>query len=191
MSTKGILAIVRAAAAVVTLAGLGTAAAQFEVIGTATGSLDGEARTWYFLGFEGDEGPDGTARLEAMEVGPVVFYMLDLQGHAEERNLVAGTLSVTGTMWSGVEACPCVFDESEVMYFSTSSMFEAVYQSLESEVVLESVELADGGPVSARGRFSAVLGLVANVVSDREPDPERTIQIAGEFVIDRVVYEAE
>ncbi len=183
--------VVRAAVAVVLVAGAGMAAAQFEVIGTATGTLDGENRTWYFLGYEGDEGPDGTARLESMAIGPVAFYSLDLQGHAEARYLVAGTLSVTGTTWSSLESCPCTFDESEVMYFSSPSMFEAVYQSLESEVVIESIEFADGVPVALRGRFTALLGFMESALSSGGPDPERAIEVAGEFAIDHVVFEGE
>lgn len=184
----GVLA--RAASLAILLGWMGTAAAQFEVIGTVTGSMEGETRTWYALGFEADSGPDGTAWLRGMLAGPMTYNSLDIQAHAEERYMVAGTLAITGTTFSGLDACPCSFEETEVLYFPTSSMFEGVYQSIESEVVLESVEVRGDGIVSVTGSFTAVLGFVENVMSGAEPDPDKTIEITGEFTIDRMLYEA-
>lgn len=181
---------VRNALVVLVACWLSTAAAQFEVIGTAKGSLNGEARTWYALGYEGEDGTDGTALLKAMVAGPMRYYTLDIQAHAEERYMVAGTLTITGTTFNDIAECPCTFEESEVLYFPSSSMFEGVYQSIESDVTLDSVEVTGDGVASVHGTFAAVLGLVENVMSGTGPDPERTVAVSGEFVIDRIPYEA-
>jgi hypothetical protein len=183
-------AVLRTAALILLLCCVMTAAAQFAVIGTATGSLDGEARTWYVLGYEGEDGTDATASLKALVMGPVSHHTLDIQAHAEERYVVAGTLTLTGTTFGGLDACPCALDESEVLYFPSSSMFEGVYQSIESEVVVESMEVIGDGVASVHGTFSAVLGFVENVMSGAGPDPDRTVEVSGEFAIDRMPYEA-
>lgn len=182
--------IVKTTLMVILVAWLSSAVAQFEVIGTATGSVDGEQRTWYALGYEGEAGLDGTARLQEMPAGLATYVFIDLQVHAEDRYMVEGTLSITGTRYGGLEGCPCAFDESEVLYFSTSSMFEGVYKSLESEVVVESFEVIGDGVAAVRGTYTAVLGFVENVMSGGDPDPADVVQVSGEFVMDRLIYEA-
>lgn len=177
---------------IVTLAALslGTAAAQFEVIGTVTGTLDGAERTWYALGYEGEDGFDATAWFRSNNFGPVSMHGLDLQVHAEKRYLIEGTLSITGTTYSDLEDCPCAFEESAVTYFPTSNMFEGVYESLEAELVVASFEVVEEEVVAIRGTFSAVLGFIENAMSGADPDPTKTLTIEGEFSMDRLPYEA-
>src|SRR5690606_1221219 len=132
-----------------------------------------------------EEGFDATGWFSSHAFGPVSTYGLDLQVHAEKRYLIAGTLSITGTTYSALEDCPCAFEESEVMYFSTYSMFEGVYESLQVELVVESFEEVEAGIVGIRGTFSAVLGFIADPISGAEPDPTKTLTVEGEFSIDR------
>ena len=77
------------------------------------------------------------------------------------------------------------------MYFSTSSMLEGVYESLQAELVVESFEEIDAGIVGIRGTFSAVLGFIADPISGAEPDPTKTLTVEGEFSIDRLPHEEE
>ena len=85
MSWRGSSLIVRVILVTFVAVSLGTAVAQFEVIGTVTGTLDGEEHTWYALGYEGEEGFDATGWFSSHAFGPVSMYGLDLQVHAEKR----------------------------------------------------------------------------------------------------------
>lgn len=180
------------AAAILALAGwLSTAAAQFETIGTLTATLGGEARTWFAVAYEDDGEVDGTASLTSLSVGPTTMYSLHLQGHVEPTFVIEGTLAIDATFLSPLDDCPCVIGTSEVYYFTTSSMFGDVYQSITAELVVESFEMIDDGVAAVRGSFSALLGFVESPTSGEEPDPERSLELAGQFVIDRMLVESE
>lgn len=174
-------------AIVVFAAFLATAAAQFEVTGTIEGTIDGEARTWYALEYQSDEGTDGTAWLR--DLGNEVFTMMlvEVQAHDEPRYKIEGTLTLGGSLSRALDTCPCTLSEVEVLYFPTSSMFTDVYHSLQAELVVERAEPAHDGTVHITGTFTAELGLVEDVMQGTEPDPERAITVEGRFDLGRVL----
>lgn len=180
---------VRMVAALLVVVWLSNAAAQFTVIGTVTGTLDGEERVWYALGYDGEDGSDSTARLSRFGVGVASYSTLDIQAHSEQRFVIAGTLSISGIL-NSLEGCPCVVSFPEVMYFSTSSMFESVYDTLDAEVVVEALELAADGTYRVTGTFRALLGFVEHVMRN-EADPGQTIELSGTFAIERLPSEEE
>lgn len=174
-------------AAVVLFAALGTAVAQFERVGVITATLDGEARIWYVLSYDGEDGSDSTATLEIVNFGVGSITSLNVQGHAEEWFSVEGALVLGGTALAALEDCPCTLTGSEIMYFATSSMFKDVYVSIDSELTIETFAMIAEDVASLSGTFSALLGFVENPVGPEEPDPERAIAVQGEFVIERMM----
>lgn len=164
-----------------------TAAAQSVTVGTITATLGEETRTWYVLESDGDSALDSSAKLLTRPAGFSSITTLHIQGYAEERVAVEGVLSIDVVLSEGLDDCPCSIDNSEVVYFTTSNMLRDVYRSLESELVIDSFVMIGEGSASARGTFSALLGFVERPTTAEEPDPERTLQVSGEFVIERVL----
>lgn len=161
---------------------LSVAAAQFEAVGTITATLGDEERTWYPLEYQGES----SAVLSTMSYSNRNIHSLHIQGHVEETYAVEGVLSIDATFTSELEDCPCVLTSGDVMYFPTSSMFSDIYVSISMEVTIDSIEVVADGVATARGSFSALLGHVADLSSGEGPDPEQTLEIAGEFVIERL-----
>lgn len=172
---------------VVVAALLGTAAAQFEVSGTVEGTVDGDARTWYTLEYASDQGADGTAWLRNLGNDMFTMMMVEIQAHDEPRYKTEGTLSLGGSLTQAFGDCPCTLSEVQILYFSSSSMFTDVYQSIQAEMIVESAQPADDGTIHLTGTFSARLGLVEDAMQGTEPDPERAIDVAGSFDLGRVL----
>lgn len=178
-----------AAAVIAGLAFLGASVAtaqQFTVTGTVTGTLAGEERTWYALEYQSqaEEGADGTSWLRNMGFGPVTLLSFEVEAHAQQAYGIEGTLLLSGML--GSLDCPCVADEVDIRYISTPSMLEDVYAMLEGELVVATLEMSDDGTYRVTGTFRALLGHVEDLRTD-EPDPEQTIEVAGEFALDRVL----
>lgn len=162
------------------------AMAQFTVTGTVTGTLAGEERTWYALEYQAQDqgGADGTTWLRNLGFGPVTLLGFEVEAHAQETFGIEGTLLLSGMLAS--LDCPCVADEVDISYISTPSMLEDVYAMLEGELVVTTLEMSDDGTYRVTGTFRALLGLVEDLRTD-EPDPDQTIEVAGEFALDRVL----
>lgn len=178
-----------AAAVIAGLAFLGASVAtaqQFTVTGTVTGTLAGEERTWYALEYQSqaEEGTDGTSWLRNMGFGPVTLLSFEVEAHTQQAYGIEGTLLLSGML--GSLDCPCVADEVDIRYISTPSMLEDVYAMLEGELVVATLEMSDDGTYRVTGTFRALLGHVEDLRTD-EPDPEQTIEVAGEFALDRVL----
>ena len=169
------------------IAVLATASAQFEVTGTIEGSLDGETRNWYTLEYQSEGADDGTAWLRNLGNEMFTMMLVEIQAHDEPRYKIEGTITLGGSLTQPFEECPCTLTEVEILYFPSSSMFSNVYQSIEAEMIVDSIETADDGSIHLSGTFSAVLGLVEDVMQGTDPDPERSITVAGEFDIARVL----
>lgn len=169
------------------LALLGSAVAQFEVSGTIEGAIDGEARTWYTLSFDSDQGPDGTAWLRDFGNDYYTMVSLEIQAHDEPRYKTEGTLTLGGSLTQDFADCPCTLGEPDIMYFSSASMFSDVYQSIEAELIIESAVVLDDGAVRLSGTFTGLLGLVKEVMKGDDPDTERTISVEGTFTLDRAL----
>lgn len=169
------------------LALLGSAVAQFEVSGTIEGAIDGEARTWYTLSFDSDQGPDGTAWLRYFGNDYYTMVSLEIQAHDEPRYKTEGTLTLGGSLTQDLADCPCTLGEPDIMYFSSASMFSDVYQSIEAELIIESAVVLDDGAVRLSGTFTGLLGLVKEVMKGDDPDTERTISVEGTFTLDRAL----
>lgn len=161
------------------------AAAQTTVTGGVTATFDGEERTWYILEHQSDARSQSSANMMVMDTfsGPV--YTVDIQAHPEERFSVEGALHISG-MLDSIEGCPCALTLTDALYWTTSSMFNEVYQAVESEMTVETVEEVGEGVFRLTGSFSARLGFVESAMQG-DPDTGRTVTIAGTFVADRVL----
>ncbi len=167
---------------------LGTAPialAQTATTGTVNGTLDGEVRTWHVLEHRSDEGVDGSATILAMPGFRGDSYILDVQAHPEERFSVEGALHLSG-MFDSLEGCPCELTLTDSMFWTTSSMFDAVYQALEATVVVDSVAQVEDGVYRVTGSFSALLGFMESAMEEG-PDATRTVMIEGTFDLERVL----
>lgn len=171
------------------LALMGTAAAQtITVNGVIDATIDGEARHWTTLYVtDVEDGPQSTATFY-----PVMMNMVDMtvQGHVTEDGFrVAGALSITAMLMNGVPSgCPCPVPDPEIMWFSGTSMFEDVYQSIEAEVVLDEVEPVGDDAWRVRGTFRGVLAYLESVYD--EPDESRTVTIEGTFTVDPMILDS-
>lgn len=169
------------------LSWLVAAAAQTEVSGTITGTLDGEPRNWYTLSLATDQGNDGTAWLRNVGNDAFAMRLLEIQGHDEPRFKTEGTLTLGGSIMQPLATCPCAVTEPEIMYFSSSSMFSSVYDTIEATLVVEAVTAADDGTLHLTGNFTAVLGFVEDVMKSTQPDPTRTLAVEGTFDLEQVL----
>lgn len=161
---------------------LGSAAAQTEATGTVNAVVDGESRTWYTLLFQVDGGQQPTATFSD-DFGA----NFSIQAHPEKRFSVTGTLSLEFWAFEFPSDCPCVFPEATVMLWTTSSMFENVYQDDEATVTLTSIEPLGEDVFSIEGSFNAKLVFQASIYA--EPDPSDTLELEGTFVIQRMSRE--
>lgn len=160
----------------------GSAAAQNEVTGTVEAVINGESRSWY------------TMLLKVAETGqPTATWSDDfgatfsIQAHPEQRFSVEGTLSIEFWAFEFPGDCPCTFPEASVIFWSTSSMFENVYEDPEATVTITSIEPVGDGVFAVEGSFSATLVFQASLRD--EPDPSDTLEVEGTFVIERMLRE--
>lgn len=165
------------------------AAAQTVVTGQMTATFDGEERTWHLLEHQSSARTQTSSSMGAIETFRGRTYSLNLQGQAEERFGVEGSLALGG-MLESLDDCPCGLDLTDLIYFtsssSSSSMFSAIYKAIESEVSVETIERIDEGVYSVSGSFRAVLGWIEDT-RQGDPDPSRTVTVEGTFAADRVL----
>ena len=149
--------------------------------GTITGTVDGSALQWNTLEIDVEGEKQNTATYNVMMD---MFYNFSLQGHQDGR-LIEGAVSIDFSSFSGpLVACPCEFT-GDIMYWTTTAMFDDVYLANEAVItVLEAEELPNGG-LRLVGTAEGQLDFHANLMSQEEPagDP---VAITLEFSIDKV-----
>lgn len=156
-------------------------------LGTIEGTLGGEPRTWYALDFGGQGDIESTASFTDFGFGMMV---LSLVANPEQRFMVEGALSIDVTVMGGLD-CPCVFDDAEVVWWSTSSMFSELFVSDEpgwARVTITRWEQRDEGVFVLEGEVEAELAFLAGITAD--PDGDRTLRLEATFRIDEVHEEA-
>jgi hypothetical protein len=161
-------------------------AQEARVVGTVDGLLGGEPRSWYFLDFDTEDGPQATAYYLDVMPGTGLFG-LTFQAHAEPRFVTEGTLAIDLTLFGGLPSgCPCELDEVEVLYFSASSMFSEVYVSDEpgtASLTLTRFDEIEPGVFTVEGHFEALLHYLEDLGSP--VDVGRPLAVSGSFVIER------
>src|SRR5690606_40723451 len=115
--------------------------------------FDGEERTWHLLEHQSSARTQTSSSMGAIETFRGRTYSLNLQGQAEERFGVEGSLALSG-MLESLDDCPCGLDLTDLIYFTSSSMFSAIYKAIESEVSVETIERIDEGVYSVSGSRS-------------------------------------
>src|SRR5690606_25043945 len=112
-----------------------------EQTGVIAGVLDGAELQWRTLAIDTEEGTQNTANYDVFMER---FYSFTLQGH-QGTSLIEGTLSISFTSLGGpLTDCPCDIT-GEIMYWTTTSMFNDVYMAEDAVItVLEFEELSDG-----------------------------------------------
>lgn len=174
---------IRSAIATIALVMFGCVLAQ-EVTGTITGYVDGsdEARLWYTLGIDTDEGYQATADWTAIMDS---LAAITVQGHSEERFATEGALSFEFTSFGGFPTdCPCTFDDASFTYWTTSSFMNEFFTTDEATVTIETAEEVEENVYRIEGSFEAILHFQESATSG--PDPERTMAIHGTFTVERL-----
>jgi len=181
--------LARYVVALAVLAVIATATAQLQIVvtGTLEGQLDGEERNWYSLARESNGELTGATRLSDMGFAGFETYILEATWFPEQTYASVGKLTLMGSFMSGLDECPCELDQILIKYFLTPDPLVEYYESLEAQVVIDSFTVGGDGKVSATGSIIATLGYVAGPMVSIEPDPNRTVQLNGTFVIDRLL----
>ena len=99
---------------------------------TLEGELDGETRQWHIL----ERGDNSTAYYSSFGAG---MQTLTIQGHAEKRYAMQGTLSINLTVMNGN-----LLGDPEVSYFPESRMFPS-YSSEDSSTTLHNFSMQQQG----------------------------------------------
>lgn len=179
--------------AVLVAALLGAASAQAEQA-TQVGRLDaivgGEAHTAYAYELARAGAPVTTATFVVLDMGGATFANLNAQFHADDSFSHTGAFSLDASFSAPLATCPCSASFADIYYWTTEALNADFYRSLTWDVTL--VSAADNGDGSYRveGTFSALMGYVDDwSVDDGAPDPSRTIQVSGTFVIARALPE--
>ena len=99
---------------------------------TLEGELDGETRQWHIL----ERGGNSTAYYSSFGAG---MQTLTIQGHAENRYAMQGTLSINLTVMNGN-----LLGDPEVSYFPESRMFPS-YSSEDGSATLQNFSMKQQG----------------------------------------------
>lgn len=99
---------------------------------TLEGELDGETRQWHIL----ERGGNSTAYYSSFGAG---MQTLTIQGHAENRYAMQGTLSINLTVMNGN-----LLGDPEVSYFPESRMFPS-YSSEDGSATLQNFSMQQQG----------------------------------------------
>lgn len=156
------------------------------VLGTIEGTLGGEPRTWYALDLAGPDGSDPTASVTDFGFG---LLSISIVAKPEQRFMVEGAISIDITVMGALD-CPCVFDDAEIVYWSSSSMFSDVYLSDEpgmARVTITRWEQVADGVFALEGEVEAELVYHEGVFA--EADESRTLRLEASISIGEVPEE--
>ena len=189
MATTSIISRTVLAALFVLALGLAAAglAQSARSLGTIEGTLGGEPRTWYALDFGGAGDVESTATVTDFGFG---VLQISVVANPERRFMVEGALSIDLAVMGALD-CPCVFDDADVVWWSSSSMFNELYVSDEpgwARVTIDRWEPVAEGVFALQGEVEAELVFLAGLGS--EPDGERMLRLEATFAIDEVHEEA-
>ncbi len=161
------------------------------VIGTIDATLDGEAMTWYQIEITT---PEGTASASTWSNIAMTLHNISLQGFVEPSYALDGALAISVSLMDGLpEGCPCTYAdfEASVLYLSSGSMFSDLYTSDEEggavTVVIDVFEPIGDGVYRVEGSFEATLVYVESMTAGADPDD--SIEIVGDFVVERLPEE--
>lgn len=168
---------------------LGAAAAQATQVGQLEVTVDGETRTLYAyeLMHEGELATTTTFTVRTMAGSP--FANLYAQFHADDSFQTAGAFSFDASFSGTLAACPCAALFADAYYWTTSALYSDFYQAIEWEVTLVSAADNGDGSYSLEGEFTALMGYVDDAADNDTPDPSRTLQVSGAFVITRALQD--
>jgi len=162
-------------------------AQQTRTLGTIEGLLGGEERTWYALDYGGTGDVEPTATVTDFGFG---MLQISLTANLEQRFMVEGSLMIDISVMGELD-CPCVFDDADVVWWSSSSMFRELYVSDapgRARVTVTRWEQVDEGVFALEGEIEAELVFLEGIGS--EPDADRTLRLEATIRIDEVHEEA-
>ncbi|CAN5802449.1 hypothetical protein BH23DEI1_BH23DEI1_13030 [soil metagenome] len=168
---------------------LSFAAAQQETIvtGALSGSIDGDA---FALGtYEGAvEGTRiATAYWNEYLAGSPAVTIIG-QSRSSLFSMTPGAIMLDFTLSVPFLSCPCEAVEASLFYSPDGGFGTNVYVDIDvvTARVAEAVEV-EPGVFRIVGTFRGTLGLKASMMTP--PDPERTVDVVGEFVVERLAEE--
>ncbi len=120
------------------------------------------------------------------------FGMLQISvtANPEQRCMVTGSSMIDMSVMGELD-CPCVFDDADVVWWSSSSMFSELYVSDApglARVTVTRWEQVDEGVVALEGEIATELVFLEGIGSD--PDADRMLRLEATIRIDEVYEEA-
>jgi hypothetical protein len=155
-------------------------------LGTIEGLLGGEERTWYALDYGGTGEVEPTATVTDYGFG---MLQISVTANLEQRFMVTGSLMIDISVMGELD-CPCVFDDADVVWWSSSSMFNELYVSDDpgwARVTITRWESVGEGVFALEGEVEAELVFLEGIAS--EPDADRTLRLEATIRIDEVYEE--
>lgn len=186
LHSRTVESTIRIAQVLLLLASIGPAFGQELVqVGSTTLSVDGT--TFELASHEGER--------EGVTVSNTYwnesFMGLDVTFMAQSRpslySFTPGAIMLDFTIAAEAGACPCEPVEASIFFSPEGGFTTNVYDELEGQVVVESIEELEPGIFRVTGSFRGLLGLKVTMMDP--PNPEQSVSVEGTFVIERLAQE--
>jgi len=118
------------------------------------------------------------------------MLQISLTANLEQRFMVEGSLMIDISVMGELD-CPCVFDDADVVWWSSSSMCNELYVSDDpgwARVTITRWEQVGEGVFALDGDVEADLVFLEGIGSD--PDADKTLRLEATIRIDEVHEEA-
>jgi hypothetical protein len=166
-------------------------AQDLEPIGSVRGTVDGEPFDLFIS--EGPSPAEEGVTVSNAYWNRSIFGGLDVTIIGQSRpslfSFTPGSMMLDFVMAGPPWVCPCPAEQVSLFYSPDGGFTSNVYQELDAESTVESIEELAPGVYRIVGTFGARLGLKEGIM-DR-PDPDRSIRIDGAFTIERLAEEED
>lgn len=151
-----------------------------EPTGVITGTLGGAELQWQTLAIDTPGEVQSTATYSILMDR---FYNYSLQGH-QGSSLIEGAVTIAFSSVTGAFTdCPCEL-EGEIMYWTTTAMFEDVYLAQDAIITILEVEELAEDVLRLVGTAEGQLNFYPNLMNQEQTDETAEIQL--EFSVNQV-----
>lgn len=160
---------------------LGVGSAQHEVTGTIEATVGDEERVWYTMQPD-DETADASATWSSMmHITTVNLRASDEPGFASPH-----AITIDMTAFTSIEACPCRMPTATVTLWTDGGFLKSVYKDDAAEVVVTRFDPLGDDVYEMEGTVEATLLFHENIT--REPETDRTLDLSGTFLVERLPF---
>ena len=151
-------------------------------VGTLTGTLNGEDRTWTALYMVRNGNPTGTSSYQTRTVAGTETHSLSLGGHVGATLSSDGSLRVSVMATEPLDDCPCTFTNETVEY--VVDLPDDVWEARQATVTIDVFYQNGDGTFGAEGSFAGTL-----VRTDGSSDQEMPVE--GTFDVRKIMRVGE